>query len=154
MIRKLFFFIALLISGSNSQAQLSLNEMFAVNKMDLDQFESFALRKGYSFNKIVEDENRYGLLFDKGVGVNTKFIKLYTRFYSHGKAVNMQTYNTPEYLTFKGQLNAKAFKHISSDDFEGSLAKKYAKGNWEILIYSGKDDDGDTYYEIQLQNKE
>ena len=154
MFRKIIVALTLTCFLGQLQAQLSLNEMFAVYKMDLDKFESFALGKNYNFHEMKESDHTYGMTFVRGLGENTKYVTLYTRFFSYGKAVNMQTGKTTEYLNFRSQLQSQGFKPKSTENSDGSLKKIYIKGAWEVTTYSGNNDDGRPYHEIHLQKIE
>ena len=50
-----FYFLLLFIFPFYLNAQLTINDMKMILKMDLDKFETFALKRGYAFNKIIDD---------------------------------------------------------------------------------------------------
>jgi hypothetical protein len=147
----LCFFLTIVTAKSYSQ--LTLSEMISVYKMNSDQFESFALTKGYKFSGIKDDECCFSVSYVKGNGVKTKYIELYTRFFNHGINVTFQTAIESELLSIKNQTIKSGFKLASTENFDGSFRRTYKKDNWVLTIYSGLDDDNQSFYEINLRKE-
>lgn len=152
--KHILFLLLLVFASTRSYSQLSFSEMVLVYNMNLDQFENFALKKGYSYNSIDDDERRFGLTYIKGNSYDTKFITLYTKYHYDGKAVTCQTSKDNEILSFKDQLKQNNFKLNDTENFEGSIKKVYSNSRWIIRLYSGKDDDGHIYYESTLVKRQ
>ena len=91
---KYIFSLLLVFSFNISFGQMTLNEMMKVYNMDMDQFETYALNKGYEFYKVKNNEYIYGHTYLKGVGKNTKYLTLNTRYFDNGSNVTYQTSNT------------------------------------------------------------
>jgi len=149
---KYLLFIVLAFATAKSYSQLTLNEMFAVYKMDLDKFESYAFKKGYQFSVVKDEECCFGASYEKGKGVNTKYISLYTRIYDKGKLVTYQTSIERELLTLRDQMINSGFKLSSTGNFNGALVKNYKRESWMITVYSKSDDEG-SVYEISLEQE-
>jgi hypothetical protein len=109
--------------------------------MDMDQFESYALGKGYNFHRIDndEDENVFGHIYSKGIKKETKYLKLYKHFYSDGVTVIYQTSNSNEFLNFKNQLKPLGFVLKSEKTFEETPFKIYRNSIYEIRISTNPD---------------
>jgi hypothetical protein len=135
-----------------SYSQLSLNEMLAVYKMNLDQFEIFALKKGYYFSKIKDTEDTFGASYVKGKEENTKYITLYTKFFDVGRCVTYQTSINSELISFREQMKNLGFILISTKNSDGALVKTYKKDKRTINIYSINEDDL-IAYEISLEQE-
>jgi hypothetical protein len=129
---------------------MTVAEMIKVYKMDLDDFETFAISKDYKFNKVVDQEEIYGTTYVKGLGTNTKFLTLNTKFFNVGKRVRLLTYKSVEFLNFKKELISKGFKLIKTESVDGTIKKTYTLIDWVFEIFNGVDVDGDAYFEINL----
>ena len=136
---KYIFSILLIFSFNISFSQMTVSEMMRVYKMDMDQFETFAINKGYKFYKFQKDENTYGHTYKKGYGENIKYLTLYSRFYSKGIYVYYQTSNSNEYLIFKNQLKNFGFVLTPSIEevFRENPYKVYRNKTYEIDITTG-----------------
>jgi hypothetical protein len=121
--------IVLVFATVKSYSQLSLNEMLAVYKMDLDQYEIFALKKGYHFSGIKDTEHAFSASYVKGKGENTRYIDLYTKYFDLGRCVTYQTSINNELLSFREQMKNSGFRLSSTENIEGNLRKLYKKGS-------------------------
>lgn len=149
MNNKFLFFIVLFSCYAN--AQMSMNEMKAILKMDLDKFETYALNRGYGFSNIKDDENTYGITYTKGNESATKFITLYEKYFDEYKCLTYQTEIKSEYLLIKKQLIESGFKLFSEKNFEGSIVKKYKNKTHTVTLINGLNRGNDTY-EISIYN--
>ncbi len=131
-------------------SQITIKEMMNIHSMDMDHFETFAIKKGFTFDVIKEDENIFGSCYVKGKGTNTQYIELDSHFYNEGIRVKYQIHNTTTFLSIKNELNALGFKLIKTETFDGSISKTYSNNKWKITVYSGKDGDGDPWFEIDF----
>ena len=143
---KYILFIFFICSSYFSFGQMTVSEMMKIYKMDMDQFETYALNKGYKFKEIFNDYDRYGHAYMKGYRENTKYLTLYKEFPFYGINVNYQTSNTSEYLNFKNQLKNLGFVLHSEETFKDEPRKVYRNKTYEIEIYITKDE----VYEIGL----
>lgn len=152
---KFIFSILLICSSYFSFGQMTLSELMRVYNMDMDQFETYAIGKGYEFSSFKKGENVNGISYVKGVGKDTKYIKLYDNWYSEGSLVQFQTSVSSEIVNIKNQLKSIGFKLCKSeflDDNEGTQVKKYRNNKFEIRIYTTPPNDNTfcVVYEINL----
>jgi hypothetical protein len=115
---------------------MTVSEMTKVYNMDLDQFETYALGKGYTFSEIKNEDNIYGHIYSKGIGNNTKFLSLYTEWFEKGKNVNFQTWNSSEFLNIKNQLKNLGFVLQLEEDYKGVPYKRYRNSKYELNLFS------------------
>jgi hypothetical protein len=144
--------IILIYSTHFTFGQLTVSEMMKVYNMDFDQFETYAIMKGYEFQSIAKEDNFFGHVYVKGKGQNTKYIELYSKWFSYGKKVGYQTSNSTEFINFKNELKNKGFILIETEDFKGSIEKIYELNNWKLSIYTINNNDG-VGYEISLKKQ-
>jgi hypothetical protein len=147
---KYIFSLLLIFSFNISFGQMTVSEMMRVYKMDLDQFETYSISKGFQFLEVTSNENYFGHKYGKGPGKNTKYLTLYTNFFKHGKYLTYQTSNSNEYLNFKNDLKSKGFIVSSTKSFEGSIEKIYMLNKWEFTIYTGSGGKDHQIFEIDL----
>ncbi len=134
---KIKIILALLIS-TLCNAQITLNDMKTILNNDIDYIETFALSKGYSFNKIIDYDEMEGIQYSKGVGKDSKHLTFYSSFYKIGKKTfHYQTSRQNEYLLIKKQLIEQGFKLIKTYDNEGVLYKEYKNKRYYILLRTG-----------------
>lgn len=145
---KYVFPLLLVCSSFFSFSQITPTEMMKIYKMDMDQFETYSLNKGYEFSNTKDNENLFGVTYTKGLGTNTKYLTLYTRHFVDGIMVRYQTSNNNEFASFKNALKVNGFKLVDTHTFDGNIVKKYILKEWVIEIYSGVDDY--VYFEINL----
>lgn len=145
-----FYFLLLFIFPFYLNAQLTINDMKMILKMDLDKFETFALKRGYAFNKIIDDNNIYGLIFKKGHGRETRYMSLYSKYFEYGKATVYQITNKSEYLNLKKQIEENGFKLLNIENYDGSLFKYYTNNVYEITLVSANKN-GIEIFEITLK---
>ena len=86
------FLLVFFISTIGS-AQITLNDMKTILKMDYDSFETFVMNKVFIFDSREKDDFE-SVSYDKGLGENTKYITLYTR--SFNNYIKKGNYKTPE----------------------------------------------------------
>ena len=148
---KIKILLTLLIS-TISYAQISLNDMKSILKMDYDSFETFAMNKGFVFNKICKNDEEC-VNYGKGKGDKTKYITLYTKLSKslYKKKVNYQTYNETEYLLIKKQMKEQGFRLLDSSTSQknGQFFKLYQNKKYQVLIGIGKNN-SDTVYDINI----
>ena len=151
---KYFITLSLLCVTIFSFGQMSLSEIIKVNKMDMDQFETYAISKGYEFHKFQKDENYNGQSYVKGTGKSTKYLTLYDSYFSYGTNVTYQTSSSTELLNIKNQLKSLGFNFFNSGTSGESQYKEYKNSKYELSIYTIPPDEEDdaVKYEINLHN--
>lgn len=132
-----YILLLLLVFTSNfSFSQISVGEMIKVLNMDLDQFETYALRKGYTFSEIKDEDNIYGHIYTKGIGNNKNFLSLYTKWFEEERNLNFQTWNSNDFLKIKKQLKKLGFELQLENNYKGVPYKKYRNNQFEINLYT------------------
>lgn len=149
---KYILIIILICSSHFALGQLTVSDMIKVYNMDLDQFETYAIMKGYEFHSIDKTDDFFGHVYLKGKGQNTKYIELYTKWFSYGKKSGYQTSNSTELINFKNDLKNKGFILIDTYDFKGRAVKTYKLKNWQLSIFTSNESD-ESRYEIALEQK-
>ena len=132
---KYFVTIIFIYLTTSVYSQISINEMMKIYEMNMDQFETFSLGKGYHFVEARESGFVYGKDFGKYI----------SKHFGDNKYVHQQTSNVNEYLKFKNQIQNIGFVFKESKSFEKtskkgvlykSLTKNYIKGKWQIILSS------------------
>jgi hypothetical protein len=152
---KLKIILVLLIS-TLCNAQITLNDLKTILKMDYDSFETFAMNKGYTYESVrkeMENEKKfYGVFYKKGSNWDTKYIGLYTDYIHLGKKhVFFQTSKENDYLLIKEQLKKQGFKLIYTDEVEGTFLKEYHNSIYVLFLETKKDNLNRRYYIIALE---
>ena len=114
---KYIFSLLFVCSSYFSISQINPSEMFKIYDMNFDQFESYALNKGYEIDEPVDKNGLHGVSYVKGLGNNRSYISLYDVFVVNEKTVNYQIKNSNEFLKFKTQLKNMGFKLYSTENF-------------------------------------
>lgn len=152
-----FKFLLLFFISTINYAQITLNDMKTIIKMDFDSFETFAMKRGFSYQEIEETDALEKVVYMKGRGEKTKYITLYKKYFDFNKKnVVYQTDNQNEYLLFKKQLKEQGFSLFDTYQFEekGVLFKKYRDKKYELTLATGKNETNTVTYEISLNFKE
>lgn len=133
-----FKIIIFLFFSTICNAQITLNEMMSVLSKDIDNFETFSLKKGFIFKEIIKTNQKDGIAFAKGIGKDTKHIVLYSSYFEVGKKVFFyQTSLETDYLLIKKQLIEQGFKIIDTYDLDGDLYKLYKNNFYTIELKTG-----------------
>jgi len=131
---------------------MTVSEMIRVYKMDMDQFETFAISKGYEFYRFERNEEKYnGICYIKGVGNETKYITHHDKYFSYGSHVNYQTGNTNEILNLKKQIKSLGYKLFNSSFIKNNIKEEiYRNTTFELVIYTHPPNDeyNSVWYEI------
>jgi len=150
---KYIFSILFLCSSYFSFGQMTLNELMKIYSMDMDQFESYAITKGYEFSNFDKDEDINGATYIKGVGKQTKYLSYYDTYFEYGKRVGYQISNSSELLSIKSQLNSLGFKLFKSYFIEDNQVKQYRNKSFELSIFTIPPNEENNFvtYEISLK---
>lgn len=153
---KIKFLLVFFIS-TISYAQITLNDMKTIIKMDFDSFETFVMNKGFSYSKIGSTLSKDAfecVTYTKGLGEKTKYITLYKKYIDYNKRnVTYQTNSETEYLLIKKQSKEQGFNLYDTLEYEekGVLFKTYKNKNYELTLGIGKNEVNSVTYEISLQ---
>ena len=145
-------FLLLFFVSTISYAQITLNDMKTILKMDYDSFETFAMNRGYVFKEFCNGELKC-VTYTKGLGDKTKFITLYTKYYEvNENSFTYQTSSEIEYLSIKKQMKELGFVLYDTDEWQekGVLFKEYKNRNYKLTIAVGKNEINTVNYEISL----
>jgi hypothetical protein len=150
---KIKIILALLVS-TLCNAQITLNDIKTILKMDYDNFETFAMNKGFSFSEFCENEFEC-VTYKKGYGEKTRFITLYSsHISSNEKKVTYQTYSETEYLLYKKQMKEQGFNLFDTEEWQekGVLFKYYKNKNYQLTLAVGKTKINSVNYEITIEH--
>ena len=150
---KYIFSLLLVCSSYLSFGQMTVSDLIKIHSMNVDQFETYAIKKGFSFESIkINNEYKHeSYVYLKGKGVNTRYLVLYTKYFDAGKNVLYQTSNSSEFLNIKKEIKKKEFTLINEEVNEGNLFRKYRNNKYEITLVNGKTKtENEIYFEINL----
>jgi hypothetical protein len=121
---------------------MTVSEMIRVYKMDMDQFETYALQRGFKFYEVIDKNRVHGFSYSKGYNKQTKYLTFYDTFFDDGIVLIYQTAEINEYLNFKNQMNNYGFiltensSFNSNDNDRSSQFKVYRNKYYEIQVYT------------------
>lgn len=123
-----------------------------IYNMDFDQFETYALKKGYIIDEAINKDKLHGVSYVKGLGDSRSYIALYDVFVVNEKTVNYQIKNSNEFLKFKTVIKTMGFKLYSTENYVDvtgvkSLHNVFRNKIWEYSINSIEG----GFYEIGLR---
>jgi hypothetical protein len=149
-----FVFILLLISFSTiAFSQMTFKKLVKIYKMDMDQFEEYAISRGYKFHHFKKDEDLNGISYSKGEGKETKYLTLYDNFYGNGNYVEFQTCVSSELLKIKTEMKKFGYTLYESNFMENRIKyDDYKRGVLKLSIYTKPPNDENNYviYEISF----
>lgn len=149
---KLILSFLLIFSIHACFGQMTINEIIKVYKLNMDQFEEYAVEKGYEFNKYDRNDDYNGVGYAKGVGKQTKYLTFYDSWFSYGKNINYQISNQNEVFSLKKQLKETGFKLNDTYFMEDKTTKveKFRNAKFELSTYTMPPDEDRSYvfYEI------
>lgn len=134
-----FVFTLLLISFSSvSFSQMTFNDIIKIYKMDMDQFEEYAIIRGYDFFEFIREDKRNGVSYTKGEGKETRYLNLCDIYLDYGKTVQFQTGVSSEILRIKTEIKKYGYKLYDSYFLENKNTKVdgYRNGKFELSIYT------------------
>lgn len=152
---KFIFSFALLLIAFSSFSQITINDILKITKMNSDEFELFAIDKGYHFNKYKDEYNQEGVVYSKGGGSNYKCLTFYykNKFVESVKEIYYLTSNTREVLNFKKSIIIYGFKSSTIDLNEEYKSKfeSYSKNGKQIYIHTYPPDEEFPYVQYTIQ---
>jgi hypothetical protein len=127
-----------MFSFNNLIAQsFSLNELIKINNINLDDFDTYVTKKGYSFyennSSSLAEETSY---FFKVNGIKTYYISKYQYKDKKREMVSFQTPKNTHYLNIKTELKQLGFKFVETRNFNESTFFVYEKGRTELSLIS------------------
>jgi hypothetical protein len=120
-----------LFSFNVSFGQITINELIKMFNMDSDQFESYAISKGYTLDHFINEEGASGINYFKEDDVNSKGLQFFTEYFLYGKYIEYTTWIPIEASNFKSSIKNIGYKLENSYIQEGVKFETYAN-----LIYS------------------
>tara|TARA_B110000046_G_scaffold120986_1_gene127603 strand:+ start:396 stop:839 length:444 start_codon:yes stop_codon:yes gene_type:complete len=130
----LFFLFSFLCSVA--YGQISIQELISESKMDSEGFEIYALNKGFSFYKLVNDEDFKGIaMFNGGEDGNERYLIWYSKFFNDKNHSSYQTANTSELEKLYKELGSLGFKLDRRGEFEEFYTKDYSRGKENVAIF-------------------
>ncbi len=136
LIPLLFFFLPV---ASYSQF-VSLNELINLSSASNDDFDTYSIKKGYTFNKYEEDEIAnsisYAFLIN---GKKRGYLVKYTYNFKVGGWIELQTTDVNTYLKYKEALKSNGFSFYEKGVIEESSWLQYKKGRTSVRLFSSTD---------------
>lgn len=159
---KYIFSLLLVFSFNISFGQMTVSEMIKIYGMDLDEFETFALGKGFELHEIKNDEKINGVVYIKNRGLYPYYLELDLLNVYHGKLVSFQTSINSEFVSIKNQLKILGFKLFNDensfiDEKQSMIVRSYKNIKWKVIITQdkiisyGKTDTNIYRYRVDLQ---
>ena len=119
----------------------------------MDQFETFAINKGYQLEKFDRDKYVNGIVYVSGVENDVKYIDYYDKYFWYGSKVGYQTGNTNEILNLKKQIKSLGFKLYNSSFKEKNIKQEIFRNKvfeLSILTFPPDDERISVWYEIDF----
>jgi len=127
---------------------MTLGEMAKVYNMNMSEFKSYAIGKGYSVGEIENTEDRKGRSCAKGKGLNMRDVSLYTKYFENDRILILHTWNYTDLSKIRNQLKFSGFVLKSNEDIEGAeQIEKYRNYKFEITLITYSEDEG---YQIEF----
>ncbi len=134
---------------------MTLLEIQKVYKMNFDQFEAFAITKGYEFEMFVNDEDMNGISYVKGIGKATKYIRIYDKFFHYKKHLSYEIGDTNEILNLKTQLRNSGFKIVDTYFNEKSdKVETYRNNLFEFVLWTIPPNNINPYVTYEIAYRE
>ncbi len=143
-------FLLMFFVSTISYAQITLNDMKTILKMDYDSFETFVMNKGFTFDNRRNDDLE-SITYVKGFGEKTKYISIYTKIRkNYKKSVNYQTESEVEYLSIKKQMKEQGFYFFETyeNNDNKTFTKAYRNKIYELRVHSIRNEFNTVTYEI------
>jgi hypothetical protein len=135
--RYIFGLLFILISNNLAAQSYNLSELIKINKLNLDDFDTYVTKKGYTFyqnnTSSLANETSY---FFKVNGVKTYYISKYQYKDNKRELVSFQTPKNTHYLNIKLELKQLGFKFVETRNFNESTFFVYEKGGIELSLIS------------------
>jgi hypothetical protein len=152
---KINLILALLIS-TFCNAQITLNDMKTILNNDIDYLETFALNRGYVFDKFIDENKLEGIKYSKRNEKNNQLV-IYSSYYDTGRKVfSFITSSQKDYLLIKKQLIEQGFKLNNNFNYEGSLCKDYSNKKYILVLCTAKSKDFELseFYCVNIEYNE
>ncbi len=120
--------------------------------MDSDQFESYAISKGYKLEEFINDEYVNGIKYFKEDDENTKMLQFFNRYLLYGKYIEYFTWIPIEASNFKSSIKNIGYKLKDSYIQEGIKFETYTNLKYSISIttHPPNDDSPEASYAIGI----
>jgi hypothetical protein len=125
------------LSCSVALGQISIQELISVSKMDSESFEIYALKKGFNFYRLKNDEHTKGIGMQQFISEKeiTRYLFCYSKFFDVRYHSNYQTSQTNELQKLYQDLGLLGFKLVDRREFEDRYVKSYSRGNETVSIH-------------------
>jgi hypothetical protein len=118
----------------------------------MDQFEEYAISRGYEFYRFEREEDINGVCYVKGLGKEKKYLALYDKYFGGDNHVGFQTGVSSEILRIKTEMKKFGYKLYTSKFMKDNITKadRYTNGKFELSIYTTPPNENYDYawYEI------
>lgn len=137
-----YIIFIIVISVFNGYTQtFSAVELNAMTKMNIDDFDTYVLKKNFKFLEYKDEPNRTGSTYAYKQSyygkTATKFISLYQGYFGETNInITYQTADSSEYLKIKNGIKLLGFKFKNTNVSDDSTALIYQKGKYEIWLSS------------------
>ena len=93
--------------------------------MDSESFEIYVMKKGYTFSKIENDENKDGIIMEFWDGDVTRYITWYSKNYEAKQSIDYQSTEDSELIEIYEELKLLGYKLSDREDTEEYNKKTY-----------------------------
>ena len=155
---KLFYCLIFVFILNGSYAQkFTLDNLVSLAKMNLDDFDTQILKKGFTFDE-VSDIGNLGKRYSYAVSSSGSSAQEYIIYhkYNGGKVIAMVSWvmsSNADYLKIKKQLKLCGFTYLNSGEFNDKQYFAYKKNAFDVILYvstyTNSYDELVTMYEIQ-----
>ncbi len=155
--KKLYIFFVFCLNISYGQV-FTVNELINMSNMNTDEFDTFAISKGYAFFKVENDDYSDNIIYAHKLKYNNiapSYIAKYSVKKKPKTIVSFQTSEKEIYISIKNQINQLGFVFVGTDTDENkSIFLDYKKGEIKLTLTSilSVKNPGNTYYEISITN--
>ena len=132
---KYIFFLVLVCTSYFSFSQMTVSEIIRVYKMNIDQFEKYAIGNHF----VLDESNKDSTEVDYKIIQDT--VKRYLYYFNHsekrGKLISYRTSSRHEYIKFENELKTLGFKKVFESNIRVTQKyKTYKNKNLEIKTYA------------------
>lgn len=130
-------FLIFSLSCSVAFGQISIQELISVSKMNSEAFEIYAMKKGFNFYRLDNDEKTKGIImqqFFSETGI-TRYIIWHSKYFDDRYHSNYQTSQTNELQKMYQDLGSLGFKLSTRFESEDCYYKYYSRGKEEVWLF-------------------
>jgi hypothetical protein len=140
MSRNLIILLLFILPSASHAQFVSLNELINLSSASDDDFDTYTIKKGYTFYKHEEDEIANSISYSFLInGKRRGYLNKYTYNLKVGGWIELQTTDVNTYLKYKEALKANGFSFYEKGVIKESSWMQYKKGTTSVRIYSSTD---------------